>query len=217
MGINAAGTIVGGAFDGAGLESAFILDTAGRFTVLSTPGWPNTEARAISSTGLITGTSYAPNEPEKTSSVGFIYDPQQNTFTLILPDVSWDVVPQGINAGGLVVGSVQMPKGRYGWLRAPNGDITLFQVNGLPTSARGINDSGQIAGFVNYPSGIHKGFVTTLVGAPGFEAVSIPDADLVEFPGTTATFLEGITNTGEIAGFWSDGQTYHGFIATPSR
>src|SRR5215469_6475798 len=74
-GINAAGTIVGGAVDGAGLESAFVLDAAGGFTVFSTPGWPNTEARSISSPGLIVGTSYAPDEANKTSSVGFIYDP----------------------------------------------------------------------------------------------------------------------------------------------
>lgn len=212
-GINAAGTIVGGAVDGAGSISAFILDTSGSFTVFSNTGWPNTEARAISSTGIVTGWSMAPN-----SSVGFIYDPEQATFTPILPGASADTVAQGINAAGQVVGHVDETAGpRNGWLRAPNGDITFFQVNGVGTNARGINDSGQIAGFVNYPSGIHKGFVTTLTGAPGFEAVSIRDAELLEYPGALATYIEGITNTGELAGFWSDGQTWHGFIATPSR
>jgi uncharacterized membrane protein len=220
-GINAAGTIVGGAVDSAGLESAFVLDAAGGFTVFSTPGWPNTEARAISGTGLIVGTSYAPDEANKSSSVGFIYDPKQNAFTLILPGVSSDVVPQGINASGQVVGSYITANGsKKGWLRALNGDITTFSVNGHGTAARGINDSGQIAGFVTDPiSGNIKGFVTILGGAPGFQAVSISDAELIEYPGATRTYLEGITNAGVIIGFWSDqpfpSQSFHGFIATP--
>jgi uncharacterized membrane protein len=220
-GINSAGTIVGGAVDSAGLESAFVLDEAGGFTVFSTPGWPNTEARAISGAGLIVGTSYAPDEATKSSSVGFIYDPKQNAFTLILPEVSQDVVPQGINASGQVVGSYITPNGsKIGWLRASNGDVTTFRVNGGGTAARGINDSGQIAGFVTDPlSGHIKGFVTTLGGTVGFEAVSIPDAELIEYPGATRTYLEGITNAGVIIGFWSDqpfpSQSYHGFIATP--
>jgi hypothetical protein len=115
-----------------------------------------------------------------------------------------------------------MPDGkRFGWLRQPNGDITLFQVNGLATIARGINDSGQITGWVAaFPiPGETRIYVTTLVGAPGFEAVSIQDAELFQYPGVEGNLAEGITNTGEIAGFWSsDGlQTSHGFIATPSR
>ena len=220
-GINAAGTIVGGAFDSAGLESAFVLDEAGTFTVFATPGWPNTEARAISGTGVIVGTSYAPNEANKTSSVGFIYDPTQNAFTLILPEVSQDVVPQGINASGQIVGSYVTPDGsKNGWLRAANGDVTIFRVNGNGTAARGINDSGQIAGFVTDPvSGHIKGFVTTLVPAGGFQAVTVPDAELIEYPGATRTYVEGITNAGAIIGFWSDqpfpSQSFHGFIATP--
>ena len=221
VGINAAGTIVGGAFDSAGLESAFVLDEAGGFTVFSMPSWPNTEARAISGTGLIVGTAYAPDEANKTSSVGFIYNPKQNAFTLILPEVSLDVVPQSINASGQVVGSIAMPNGsKRGWLRAPNGDITTFMVNGHGTAARGINDSGQIAGYVVDPdSGLIKGFVTTLSGAPGFEAVSISDAELIEYPGAMRTYVEGITNAGTIIGFWSDqpfpSQSFHGFVATP--
>jgi len=218
--INAAGTIVGGAFDAAGNESAFILDKSGNFTVFSNPGWPNSEARGISSTGrLVIGRSVVNDAAgNHLSAVGFIYDVEQNTFTPILPGVGVDVVAQGINAAGQVVGHVLMPDGsRIGWLRQLNGDITLFQVNGLSTLARGINDSGQITGWVIPMPGQGRLFVTTLVGAPGVEAVSIPDAELLEYPGAPLIFPEGITNTGEIAGIWSDGQTQHGFIATPSR
>ena len=134
--------------------------------------------------------------------------------------MGFDTVAQGINAAGQIVGNVFIAGMRQnGWLRAPNGDVTIFKVNGLPTIARGINDSGQIVGFVYYDNGIHKGFITTLVGRPGFEAVTIPDAELLEYPGAFATYLEGITNTGEIAGWWtsdSTGTNSHGFIATPS-
>jgi hypothetical protein len=219
IGVNAAGTIVGGAVDATGNENAFILDTSGNFTVFSNPGWPNTEARGISSTGLVTGYSYAPDFANATSSVAFVYDPKQKMFMQILPGVGFDTVAQGINAAGQIVGNVFIAGMRQnGWLRAPNGDVTIFKVNGLPTIARGISDSGQIVGFVYYDSGIHKGFITTLVAGPGFEGVSIPDAELLEYPGAFATYLEGITNTGEITGFWtpdSTGNNGHGFIATP--
>src|SRR5208283_4912632 len=49
LGLNAAGTIVGGAYYADGTSSAFILDRSGNFTVFSNPGWPDTEARGISS------------------------------------------------------------------------------------------------------------------------------------------------------------------------
>jgi hypothetical protein len=68
-------------------------------------------------------------------------------------------------------------------------------------------------------SGHIKGFVTTLGAAQGFQAVTISDGDLIEYPGAMRTYLEGITNAGVIIGFWSDqpfpSQNYHGFIATP--
>jgi hypothetical protein len=104
---------------------------------------------------------------------------------------------------------------RRGWLRAEDGSVTYFTVNGGATSARGITDSGMIAGFVNDPgSGLFKGFVVELDGSQ-CQSFTIADADLLHFPGSSGTFVGGIKNSGEVVGSYDDGTTSVGFIARP--
>jgi uncharacterized membrane protein len=88
----------------------------------------------------------------------FIYDTGNNTFIDVFPGLDGFNVAQGVNNQGQVVGSIFLDAGaacagcvagRYGWLRDPSGAISLFQVNGANTAARGITDSGVITGFVN--------------------------------------------------------------------
>src|SRR3989442_1637138 len=149
-------------------ENGFVRSTDGTYTLFSKPGWDNTEPRGVSNTGLVTG--YAFNSGFPTTTVGFIYDPEANTFIDILPGPF--TIAQGINARGEVVGSASLPSGvactgcpagLYGWLRAASGSLTFFQVNGHSTRARGITDSGVITGFITDPvSGHQKGFVVEL-------------------------------------------------------
>src|SRR5258705_120475 len=127
-------------------------------------------------------TGFANNDGDIETFVGFIYDPASNTFTDITFPDGFFVFAQGINANGEIVGSVNFssagsaypgsPPGRYGYLREPDGSTTLFRVNGLRTAARGINDAGLITGFVNENGG-SKGFVATLPGRSGYQAVTI--------------------------------------------
>lgn len=127
-------------------------------------------------------------------------------------------IAQGVNNRGQVVGSVNTLGSQYGWLRGSDGTVTRFRVNGNPTRARGITDSGVVAGFVFDPvSGHIKGFVTTLAGVSDLGSIAIPDAQLFEVPGAVITFVQGITNSGTIAGTWDDGVNSHGFVATPSK
>jgi hypothetical protein len=94
--------------------------------------------------------------------------------------------------------------------------VTFFRVNGQPTRARGISDSGAITGFLNDASTIYKGFVTTLQGSSGYQAVSIPDANLLANPLGGITFAQDIANNAAVSGTAVDsGGLWHGFIATP--
>ena len=209
-GINVAGVTVGSVFSLDGLtESGFIRATDGTYTVFAHPGWDNTEARGIGTTGLVTGFS---TNADFTSFVSFIYDPKRNTFIDLLPSTRFGTA-QGINTRGDVVGNVFLlpdqaypgsPVGQYGWLRAKNGSMTFFRVNGLQTRARGINDMGLITGFVNDPGGDITGFATQLTGTSGYQAISIPNADLLKAPGSTVTFPEGSNNAGTIVGSTAD-------------
>jgi Matrixin len=220
-GINEPGVMVGSvAFTGVGPEIGLVRSEHGAYTVFSHPApLGNTEPRAVSNSGLVSGYAY---DDAGLNTVGFIYDPARNVFTDFLP--SPFTIAQGINNQGQVVGSVTLAagvactsclSGRYGFLRAASGAITYFRVNGQPTSARGISDSGRVTGYIQ-SSGVLKGFVTTLEGLP-YEAITISRFKLLEFPIATLTEPEGITNAGDIVGIWIDALgNDHGFIATPS-
>ncbi len=227
LGISDKGVLVGSVFDGS-VDSGLIIDKNGASTVFDHPDAVSfTQARGVNNKGLVTGFHDSPSDqfaPEN----GFIYDPKTDTFTDIVPSIF--TIAQGINSRGDVVGSAIFdgtfgypdPCGssdRFvgrGWLRTANGTVTYFSVNGGATSARGITDSGTIAGFVNDPgSGLFKGFVVELDGSQ-CQSFTIADADLLHFPGSSGTFVGGIKNSGEVVGGYDDGTTTSiGYIARP--
>jgi hypothetical protein len=203
LGLNDSDVVVGGTT--AMPEQGFIY-SGGTYTFFSRPGWTNTEARAISNSGLVVGWSYETDGMGgTTSSSGFIYNPATSTYTDIPIPGSPFVIAQGINNAGQVVGSALfVPGGQQGWLRQPGGTISLFQVAGESTHARGINDVGVLTGFVS--GAANSGFVGT---SSGFE--------LLDVPGAATTVGESINNAGQVAGLWFDAaDVTHGFMATPA-
>ena len=226
FGINNRGAVVGSVFDSSGMTRGFIRDHTGVETVFAHPDATFfTQARGINSRGLVTGF-----RDSGFFSVGFIYDPASATFTDIVPSLF--TIAQGINARGDVVGSAQFSpeqdpcespgaSGRYGWLRTQQNAVSYFTVNGMPTSARGVDDSGTVAGFFTKTATDETetderlGFVTVLSGTP-CQDITINEEDLLVFPGAKETFPQGITNSGVIAGQFTDqDDVSHGFIARP--
>jgi hypothetical protein len=201
--------------------SGMIRGKDGTFTFFSHPGAPSfTQARAVNNKGLVSGF----RDTSTGLLTGFIYDPKTETFTDVVPSLF--TIEHGINSKGEAVGSAVFsnaddpcpgsldPFVTYGWLRAVDGSITYFQVNGEVTRARGINDAGSIVGWVDdSASGKSKGFVVKLDGSP-CESLTVAGSDLLEFPGFDFTIPEGITNSGVIVGIVEDANA-HGFIATP--
>jgi len=228
IGINEPGLVVGIATDELTFnDRGFILDRRGRFTLFSYPGLDNTDARAIDNSGRVTGYAF---QNDFSDFTGFIYDPGRNTFVDIRIPNSVFITAQGINGRDEVVGSVNFdaggactgcPAGVYGFLRDGNGTITLFRANSMnnKTRARGITDSGLIAGsFVDPAHGSgEQGFVVIPPRNGGFHLLNVTDSDLVNVPGAFETIPEGITNSGQIAGYTTnaDGKL-QGFIATPT-
>ena len=204
----------------------FILDTSG-YRFFAHPGFNQTVPRGIGSTGLVTG--FATNDYNRVGQIGFIYDPVLDAFTDITFSGGINVFAQGINANGQIVGSVNFPavggaypgspRGRYSYLREPDGSTTLFRVNGLPTSARGVNDAGLITGFVTGADGAVTGFVAILPGRSGYQAVTVPAAQLFGVPGLNDPAPQAINNGGRIVGVGAvdaDGFFQGGFVGTPS-
>ena len=219
LGINDAGVMVGSVSNLDGTRSGFIRSKDGTYTVFSHPDALSfTNPRAVNNKGLVTGF----RDVLDGTRVGFIYDPKRETFTDIVPSLF--TIAQGISSKGDVVGSAIFdvnPCGgnsldRFGWVRARDGSVTFFQVNGQRTSARGINDAGMIVGFATDRStGQTTGFV---IKAPetNCELVAVDASELLQFPESIDTLPQDITNSGDVVGQFFDslGNT-RGFIATP--
>jgi hypothetical protein len=221
-GINSLGTVVGSeSQDGGTKQFAFVLKD-GSFELLSRPGSSTfTQARAVNAQGHISG--YALNDSDGTYS-GFIYDPESNVWTDVLP--SQVTIAQGLNNRDELVGNVYenagivcaaCQPGPYGFIRAPGGFVAVFAVNGHPTDARGVTDADMITGFVWLDNSSYAvGFVIAKPASAGFQTVSVLAKDFLRVPDSTQTFPEGISDDGTLAGLWMDksGAT-HGFIAAP--
>ena len=224
VGISDSGVLVG-SVRGPATESGLILDKKGSATVFDHPdAWSLTQARGVNNKGLVTGFRDS-EDSEFLPEYGFIFDPKTGDFTDIVP--SEFTVAQGINSRGDVVGSALFsdednpcpgfpPLEQTGWLRTADGDVTFFRVNGRSTRARGISDSGIIAGFyTDITTGLGDGFVVELDGSQ-CQSITVDQADLLTFPGAQVTFVSDIKNSGEVVGSYLDGNfDTHGFIATP--
>jgi hypothetical protein len=220
-GINNGGVIVGSAFPPSdpSHEQGFILMGA-MYTFFSRPGWDNTEPRAISNSGLITGLSYNDSTGTNTTA-GFIYDPKTKTFTdATAPGyVTGFSATQGMNAAGRISGDSRSPDlGRYAFVwqqgtlvkgrRELAPFLARFKIADANTAARGINDAGVVVGFIN--SG--AGFVGS--DSRGFQLLVPPGGDA---PGAIVA-CEGINNLGQVTCTVTDALgNDRGFVGTPDE
>ena len=224
LGTNDSGVLVGSVISvDETTRSGFIRDKKGNFTVLDHPaGVGFTQFRGVNNKGLVTGF----RGDASVIFVGFIYDPKSDAFTDLIP-TGFFTIAQGINSKGEVVGSTTFlaaddpcpsltnPFHRFGWLRATDGTVTYFEVNGSHTSARGINDHGSIAGFFfDLNDGKFKGFKVTLDGSQ-CQSITVAAGDVLEIDGLDNVFAGSINNSGVIAGAADDNINSHGFIARP--
>jgi hypothetical protein len=211
--------ITGGAFPSSdpSRQQGFIL-IGSKYTFFSRPGWDSTAPRAISNSGLITGSSAS---LDGSTNAGFIYDPRTNTFTDATPPGSGTgfSLTQGMNADGRITGDGRLESlGQYGfvWQQGTlvKGNGTLppflarFQVADVNTAARGINDAGFIVGF----TGSGLGFVGN--DSRGFQLLVPPGGD------AAGAFVspEGINNARQVVCNVQDASgNNRAFVGTPEQ
>jgi hypothetical protein len=117
--------------------------------------------------------------------------------------------PSSINSAGVITGrSVDVNRVSHGFLRAPSGSFTGFDVPGAGTGQsqgtypQGINSAGVITGFYVDADGVH-GFVRAA------------DGSFSEFDAAVAvrTYPEAINDAGVTAGYYNDAANVgHGFL-----
>lgn len=231
LGINASGVLAGGVIDMSGIERGTIRSTTGTYQSFTLPGWDNTEARGVGTSGLVSGFAYSSSTID---TIGFIYNPANSHFDTFLLQSTFPspTIAQGINGSGQVVGSVFLAanapgtgcvaQSRYGFLRSPTGAFKYFRVNGNGTAARGINDSGLMTGFAG-----GEGFVASLSASSSCQSLTVTAENLLTSndPNDVGTFGQGINNAGIVSGGWQEylggdpddpaSYTMHGFVAIP--
>jgi hypothetical protein len=222
LGINSAGTVVGN--DGKG--DAFYL-SHGKVTTFIPNGGTSAVAIGINDHGVIVG-QYVTS----TATPGFIRLKGGKTFiTINAPSGPNTVFAQGTNKKGLVVGFyVGMDGQDHGFVAsekaAKNGiltgiavaDPTIPVVAGEPgatfvfSQILGVNDKGIAVGYYGDSTMSQHGFIyNTRTGHYTF----LDDPSEAFNNGVEVTQITGITNSGEITGFYSDANgVFHGFVAS---
>jgi uncharacterized membrane protein len=223
FGANSGGTVVG--TDGNG--NAFTLRHGKLNTFIPTGGMSAT-AFGINDKGTIVGQFVTAN-----ATPGFIKN-GRSYITINAPSGPNVVNAQGINNKGLVVGFyVGTDTQVHGFMAnqkvAKNGaitgvaiaDPTIPNVPGEPgatfvfSQILGINDHGIAVGYYGDSTTSQHGFLlNTRTGQYTF----LDDPSEAFNNGVEVTQITGITNSGEITGFYSDANgVFHGFVAIAPR
>jgi hypothetical protein len=210
IGISDTGTVVGSYYtiSGGGPQSGFIY-AGGSYTTLNLPGATDTQLRGISPDGqYVTGFATMGDG----SVTSFVYDRITSTFTTIVNSPALTIA-QGVTNTGLVVGNYRVipaggpfPAGRFAFeYDIGTSTQTDFSIPGGDIRYRGITESDLIDGFFIDGTGTQHGFVG-----------SAASYDVFDVAGGTLTALEGINNTGWLAGQYTDANgATHAFLAQP--
>lgn len=225
LGVNSFGTVVG--TDGNG--HAFTLNH-GMLKTFVPPGAKSATALGINDHGAIVGQYLTASG----TMPGFIRTPRGAYITINAPSGPNVVNAQGINNQGEVVGFYVGNDGQdHGFVanekNAVNGVITatpvadpvIPSVAGEPgatfvfSQILGVNDHGIAVGYYGDSTKSQHGFFyNTKTGTYTF----LDDPSEAFSTGVEVTQITGITNSGEITGFYSDANgVAHGFVATSRR
>ncbi len=223
FGINVLGDIVG-TENGA----AFVLPSGGSVQLLPTPG-SATAAFGINDSGSIVGQYAAGN----TAPGFFLSSSSAGSFIRIDGPSGPDIVnAQGVNNNGLVIGFYVGTDGQDHGFKAAIQDAGDGQLTGTPipdpaipnvpgepgatfvfSQLLGINNSGLAVGYYGDSTTSQHGFLlNTNTGQYTF----LDDPAGQFSNGVEVTQITGITNSGELTGFYSDANgVFHGFVASP--
>ncbi|HEU5048600.1 MAG TPA: hypothetical protein VFT64_12245 [Rickettsiales bacterium] len=215
-GINNAGQIVGDFFTGDTIDSEHgFLYSGGVYTIINAPNALYTKASGINNAGTIVGTYNDDN-----GSHGFV--DVSGTFTTIdVPDGIGSTTATAINNSNQVVGTYYDSLGNQHGFLDSNGVFTTIDFpleldpnrpNLNPSSPMisinltGINNSGQISGFIEDGVEAFIGFVYDS-NTGSFTPITAPNNPYEYFVG-------GISNNGLVTG--TDVVHSTGFVATPT-
>lgn len=202
VGINDSGTVIGNFFTVTEGFQGFVYDGATYTTIAYPIG-----ARADSATtGINNAGTVVGQYRDEAGTHGYIYENAMFT-TVDHPDAPGATFLTAINDDGAIAGYYQDAAGTHSFI-AENGVFTT--VDHLPAGAEllGLNNMGAVSGTYGDGAGNHGFLHDFLYGEGGFASF--------DYPGTTGgTFVFGLNDLDQIAGYYDAGGMIRGFIATP--
>jgi predicted membrane protein len=235
--INPAGVVTGWYADADNTAHGYVRALDGTITTFDAPGggtgtFLGTFAEDINPAGVIAGIV----EDDSFTVHGFLRGPDGTITTFDAPGAgtgndrgTWVFAVDNLNPAGAISGtSLDDNDVWHGFLRAPDGTITTFDVPGAGTEAyqgtldAGINQRGTIAGEMVDANNVAHGFVRTSDGT--ITTFDVPGAGTGPGdPGCSATdtcpgtVTENINNSGAITGKYNDDNSVsHGFLRLKS-
>ncbi len=222
---NPAGAITGSYGDASGVFHGFVRAPGGVITTFDAPGAgtvpdTGTSAQNINAAGTIAGRTFDNNSVQH----GFVRARNGTIITYDGPGAgtgpfqgTFPAIQDGINEAGAITGNIWDASDVFhGFVRAPDGAITTFDVPGAGTGAfqgtlaANINKPGAIDGSYIDVSDVAHGFVRAADGA--ITTFDVPGAGTGAFQGT---FPLGINEPGTITGYYIDNNdVIHGFLRT---
>ena len=170
----------------------FFRDMNGNFTTIDDPNMATnssgnryTQPNGINDLGLIVGTY-----TDAAGTHGFLRSSAGLFTTIDEPDANpGTTTVTAINNLGMMIGTFQDASGYHSFIRSADGStyITLDVPSGFNTTARGINDNGDIVG----------SYLTSLTQGSQMGFIAVPEASEIPEPATLTLLLAGfavITN-----------------------
>jgi len=216
--INPAGAVAGWYTDASNVAHGYLRAPDGNITTFDAPGaggagtgrLPGTSAYNINPAGVIAGIYTDVNYVFHS----FVRTPDGTITTFDVPGAStssglgtFAAEFDGINPAGAITGNYTDASGvSHGYVRAPDGAITVFDVPGAGTG--GINPAGSIVGGYMDASGVNHGFVRAAGGT--FSVFDVPGAGTGPGQGTSGG---NINTPGDVDGIYVDATgVSHGFV-----
>ncbi|OAI19707.1 hypothetical protein A1507_06495 [Methylomonas koyamae] len=228
-GINNAGQVIGSSdFSNYATGKHGFIYTGNTYNYVDYPNADVTLALGINGKGQIAGTYYDPWSDGIIPTHGFVFDGSNFTALDVPNSIAGTTWVNDINNNGDMVGGFRDATGTHGFIYDGNSYTTLT------AEAYGINDSGQVVGngYV-YDSGTYsngsgstyleinnRGEVLIREGYPFFYGIyNINDDTYTPINLSNTLFpyyiLDGLNDSGQLAGYFVDGTGVHGLIATP--
>lgn len=130
--------------------------------------------------------------------------------------IAGTTIANSLSNNGVIVGEYTAPTSisicpvpvpfAHGFVRDADGSFTAIDVPGaVATSARGVDDSGNIVGvYVTIPASTTTCSPSAVVNAHGFVRDAHGDYTTFDFPDATNTLLARISDSGDITGWYTD-------------